>query len=792
MARLEERPRRRPERRLRRLPPGTRLALVIFATLAILGPLAFGAVDRITQIALLALFAVGLFLRPPVVNPLTVWGNRLAITLLGVLIVKEFAPAAWFGSTHWRDVLTGNFNLELPWTHNPEPARALDGLLAWLAAAMWFAWVRTLASDRDCRPVLAWSLVASGALVTLVAFVTRGLDTQAIYGLRYTPGWTGFGPFPNRNHTGDLLAMSTILGCGAAAWNGVRQRWPGLIAGIVLTLISLVGLFTTQSRGALLAAGFGGAVFAGLVFVKVRSPRLIAAVLSGLVALGAVSIIFGSDVLGRFHSKEGGEVSNLMRVEIWRDTLRMWRDAPLFGHGLRTFPQIIGLYQTVRLEDQIIVHPESSWLQWLAELGVVPLLLAGVGLALFLSRQVRAAFKSDRGFYLRAGAFGACAVLLFHAAIDVPAHRWGTLGFALAALALACPLHIDAHLPAGSRRSSLVALSIAVFWTLPFMCDWPSWSPLSVDRLVERASGEGGVSLDEMQKAAHAMPLDPQLHQAMGMRQVQIVGAIAPTLWQRHYGIAATLIPGSWQLLALQARSVAPVSPGLAIGYWQQALERCDLHREDVLGLGVRETLSYPSARLLWGNYVEAHPDLLPAYAQLLPDEQARYFYSLWWQIRALTADLTPSELDIYYRYAARWGTRSQFDDWMRERAAWKDRDFRLWAVLLQQWNDFQPAFALLAAHVPEPAFPKDPPGAPRTQLEMKWRVTPKDVVNAQQLALLRQLEGATKESEAIILAVAARDYAPPWFIARAAYIQARAEHYAEAVALLLRATAPR
>ena len=156
MARVEERSRPRPQRRIRRLSPATRLALSLFAVLVILGPLAFGAVDRIAQIALLGLFAVGLALRPPVVHRLTRWGHRLAFAFLVVFLLKEFAPAAWFGSTHWRQVLGGDLHLALPWTHNPEPARALDGLLAWIAAALWFAWVRTLASDRDCRPVLAW------------------------------------------------------------------------------------------------------------------------------------------------------------------------------------------------------------------------------------------------------------------------------------------------------------------------------------------------------------------------------------------------------------------------------------------------------------------------------------------------------------------------------------------------------------------------------------------------------------------------------------------------------------
>jgi hypothetical protein len=372
--------------------------------------------------------------------------------------------------------------------------------------------------------------------------------------------------------------------------------------------------------------------------------------------------------------------------------------------------------------------------------------------------------------------------------MDVPGHRWGTLGFALAALAIGCPLRLTGSLPPGTRRAALVPLGVAVFWSLPFFYDWPAWSPLTATRLVERDNTARNVSLDQMEDALGAFPLDAELHQIIGLRQVRIVGNSQPMKWQRHFGIAATLVPGSWPLIAMQARAMAKVAPGLSIGYWQQAVERCDLHRQEVFGTGVQETAAFPMSPLLWGRYVESNPSLLLDYAQFVPVEQARYYYSIWWQERALTNDLTPDELTLFYRNAARWGSRSQFDDWRREHAAWKARDFRLWAALLHQWGDEQQAFALLAEYLPEPAFPKASPAVDRAQLEMKWRITPKNVVNAQQLALVRQLAGETVESDEIILAVAQQENAPPWFVIKAGYAYARMGRHGEGVAVMLRA----
>jgi hypothetical protein len=186
------------------------VALGIFGLIVVLGPLAFGAVDRLTQVGLLALLAVGVAIQPPVVARPGPRINGLIVAAVAMLLLKEFAPAAWFGSTAWRQTLSQDFGVVFPWTHNAEPGRALDALLAGVAALVWFFWVRTLALNRENRPALVWSMFLSTAIAAGVSFATKGLDAYAIFGLRYTPGWVGFGPFPNRNHSACLFAMGLV------------------------------------------------------------------------------------------------------------------------------------------------------------------------------------------------------------------------------------------------------------------------------------------------------------------------------------------------------------------------------------------------------------------------------------------------------------------------------------------------------------------------------------------------------------------------------------------------------
>ncbi|HZJ13757.1 MAG TPA: hypothetical protein VFD27_01840, partial [Chthoniobacteraceae bacterium] len=272
------------------------VALGIFALLVVFGPLTFGAVDRLTQVGLLALLTIGVALQPPVVARPTPRANALIVAAVAILVLKEFAPATWFGSTEWRRTLSQNFGVVFPWTHNPEPARALDALLAGVVAFVWFFWVRTLALKREHRPLLVWSMFASTAIAAGVSFATRDLDPYAIFGLRYTPGWVGFGPFPNRNHSACFLAMGLVLGAGCVAWAGVRRKFPIMAGGIVLIGLVLAAMLATQSRGGVVVAAVGLAIFFGLALIKFRTHRALGIALGVSLTLASIALAFGAQV----------------------------------------------------------------------------------------------------------------------------------------------------------------------------------------------------------------------------------------------------------------------------------------------------------------------------------------------------------------------------------------------------------------------------------------------------------------------------------------------------------------
>jgi hypothetical protein len=305
-------------------------------------------------------------------------------------------------------------------------------------------------------------------------------------------------------------------------------------------------------------------------------------------------------------------------------------------------------------------------------------------------------------------------------------------------------------------------------------------------RLLARDVTTATVTLVELENAVRYFPLEPHLHQAIGTRELQEFGRTASTRWQRHFEIASHLLPGSWTWPASQARLCQQVSPGLALRFWQLAVERGGTHRDDVLRMAIEESGRWPLARSAWSRYVEAHPPLMLVYAQLVPEDEARYFFELWMKTRGAAVDLTKDELTAFYAFVPRFGSVAQFGDWIDLHPELRTGHFRQWAKILHGWGEDKRAWELLASFTPDPPFPKTVARGNREQFETRWQISPQNVVNAQQLATARFQAGEPLGADEIILAVAADRNPPAWFWQKAAHVHARNGKYRDAVTAVL------
>ena len=766
-------------------------ALTAFGLIVVLGPLAFGAVDRVVQVALVFVLAAGVFLERPALLPLGRRGNILALALIGVLVLKEFLPWQWFGGARWRTEAQGISGLEIAGTHHPEPALAFDSLLVAILALVWFQWVRTMAARRELRVALAWILFGTGIALALVCFVIVPKSSQpmAIYGLRFTAGWSGWGPFPNRNHTASLLAMSALAGLGCTVWAGARRRQRLTVVATAGVFIILVALLMSKSRGGFVALAAGIAVFGGMMLWRHRTKRTVALLVGGAAVMAVIVVIFGGQVMERFSSAEGKLVANQLRRDIWANAITMWRDAPLLGHGISSFTGLFPFYQHLTLDDNVVLHPESSWLQWLAELGLIPVLvITGVCVRLVASR-LGPLFKRRGTFYLSAGALAGLAAFAMHSAMDVPGHRWGTAGYALALFALACPISRETQIiGTEAPRTALVPLAIGTYWVLPFFGFAFAWQPVIVDQL--RARDAAGMPprprLEEWKSAIRFFPLEPELHHFAALRELE-AGRPRTSEWQRHIEIVHRLVPGGWQYPISHAHAVKRLSPALCIQYWQVAIGRSGWRASEILGRALDDTAAFPSADTLWQEYVASHPVLALAYARRMPAAETQPLFDQWWKARSGATDLTKDEFSDFYALAPRWITSGQVSEWMHLHPTRRRTDFSKWAELLHRTGTSERAWQLISGWVGNPGYPASGTARSREEIEARVRISPENTANLVELARLSDQEGDRAGAKKIVLGVAANDGAGSWFLRKAAYFLAEDGKFAEAMEMLLR-----
>jgi len=500
---------------------------------------------------------------------------------------------------------------------------------------------------------------------------------------------------------------------------------------------------------------------------------------------------FGSKVLARFAGQGDGNIPNNLRWQIWEDAVRVWRDAPLWGHGLGTFAQIYPLYQTVVAHEQVILHPESSWLLWLDELGAVPVGLGAALLLYFIGRNVVESVQTgDRGFFVRAGAFAGVFGLLCHALWDVPAHRWGTAAFALALLAIACPpLHRRRQIRL-DRLWAGAPLLIGGLWLMPFLGNAPIWSADGTRQMLSRLNySPTATPLEKLQEVEAWFPLDAELHEQVGVREM--VMANEPDKAWREFRIADRLLPASWAQPAMQGWLSREHSPGMSFHFWSLAIERADRRAPEIFLAAYRNSIDLPGGEAYWRDYAENNPEFLLCYADAVTsDEEGKRAFDHWWEARGNTTEALDSwETQAFYPALRRWGNRAELEAWIQRRPGLEATDYADWAGILHEWQLDADAWSILSHRIKEPAYPDAPAGEDAQEIETAYRTQPDDPIYAQAYARQCAVTGDAAKSEQVILAIAAGKNAPSWFIEKAAFLYAARKDYTTAVTSLLRLT---
>lgn len=319
------------------------------------------------------------------------------------------------------------------------------GMLCFLAT-------QTLRRSSQARKI-ALILAIYGVAVAAFALVQGVAPNGKLYWLRLPRmgGWI-YGPYVNHNHYAGLMEMLVPIPLVISLSHLVPEK--ARIASGVAAAIMVGTIFLSGSRGGMLAIIAELGILAAIAFREKRSLRIAIGIGAfAVVLVGLLVWLGGKELTTRVSSistEARGEISGGMRLSIDRDGIQMFRQRPILGWGLGTFPVVYPQFRSF-YTNFFVNEAHNDYVQLLAEMG-----LLGFGTMLwFLVVLYRYAVpkigkwpNEVSGAVTLSCALGAIGILL-HSLVDfnlqIPANA--ALFYVLCTIAAAPPLLQRARKP---------------------------------------------------------------------------------------------------------------------------------------------------------------------------------------------------------------------------------------------------------------------------------------------------------------------------------------------------------
>ncbi len=268
--------------------------------------------------------------------------------------------------------------------------------------------------EEGARKIFALVMIVFGALYAFFALAQELTANGKIFWVHSTQ-FTGsiYGSYVNHDHYAGLMEMLVpipfVLSMGHLLRGGKR-----VLVGSCAVLMAGT-IFLSGSRGGMLAFVFEMVLFAALTLAKRRSPRIALGTMAVCVLILALLIFLGKgQVLGRL-----GDLSPGIRLDMTKDSLRMFSKRPVGGWGLGTFPTVYPSYRSF-YTNLFVNEAHNDYAQLLVETG-----LLGFGLMFwFLVRLYRYGLPTSRRWEFRwdgavsLAALLGCTGILLHSFVD--------------------------------------------------------------------------------------------------------------------------------------------------------------------------------------------------------------------------------------------------------------------------------------------------------------------------------------------------------------------------------------
>src|SRR5437588_1996783 len=706
--------------------PGRWLSHAFIALLPVLACFLGGGTQKWGEGIVVAFLGLYLFARPPHFS----LGLAANLVLLAFLLwsLIAFLPASWFFQPDWRATYLNDFGISLPPTLSPQPWITLTCLCSFVAGLSWLYLV--CAQQLELREARLQLRLFTAGIVFLAALCI-------LFWLAKTapPFWhneRSFGPFPNRNQTGNLFGLTAImiLACGQDDIRKGRKRWIFWGAALGLMVAAIIINFSRAGIGILVA---GSALWLGIFSLRQRSPSRIALVVSFLLLLLTALLLFGGQTVERFHLRNFGsvDISSDFRWRIFSDVFQLIRDAPWVGIGLGNFEDVFAIFRAASYSDRRAIHPESDWLWLWSELGWVAVVLVIIGFV-FIIRKVFPLREGTNQRY-RLATLIAAMLFAFHGLVDVSGHRVGTSFAAIFLLGLS--LH-RAHSFKPSRSISilfrlvgLILLVVGSSWVVAWRGQklWPgSVGVTNAKQLATIANRERNFTetIAVTTTGLKWAPLNWELYFSRAVAEAELKqtdNALA------DFRRARFLEPISYELPLAEGNVwLSYQQPVLATTAWREALRRAGPERAGVFSsmLSKASLRSSAVSSILAELGVSRHDLALPYLARISGAEFNRALKKVLENDPDLHSFSETEKLALF----AFWSERGDAAELSRATTQHPDWLPYAWfgaAKYDAGKNDFRAAYELTQRYGEPVALPRIASGAFLQQLESRFRAAP-------------------------------------------------------------------
>jgi O-antigen ligase len=682
-----------------------------------------GATEKWSEgivIALLGLFLLG---APPRFS-LGAWTNGILLAL-ALCATVAFLPARWFFEPAWRTALINDFAIRLPSTLSPQPWLTLGCLISFLAGLSWLYCVT--AEDLELRAVRLQLRLFAGGIVFL------GVLCLALYYARATlPFWynqRGFGPFPNRNQTGDLLALSAIviIACAQDAIRQGKMRWIAWLLGLGVMIAAVI---VSSSRAGLVILVVGSGLWIGWYLLRKGSAARIALGVCILLGVLAILLFVGGQTLERFHLR-GAQANGDFRWVIFQDAFRLIQASPWCGIGLGNFEPVFAIFREPSFGTSRVLHPESDWIWLWVELGWPGLLLAIAGAILFLRRVFPLQEGSNQRF--RVAALIGAMMFALHGLIDVSGHRIGTAfaGIFLVGMALRRPLDLypSRLTPVVFRMLGVLFLVCGIAWLAATRYEMLLPGGIGVENARQSAlrakRGQNFVETVALtDRALKWAPLDWHLY---FLRAVGKTGRKWPADAVDDFRRARYLEPNAVDLPFQEGLVWMPTRPILAVTAWREALRRAGPQRAELYGRMLRSAREYPAVIRGLERVSPGQPDLVLVFLESTQgeafDDAVQRFIISDPDLKALS----PGERKKLFSLWADRGNLETLEQMVAKHPEWVPFAWEGLAKLHARRNDFRAACELAQKFETPPPLPQISALVPIEQLQTDFHSHPND-----------------------------------------------------------------